>query len=208
MPTAAAIPVINAALTRTGDEPITSFDEGTPQAAVAALNYDEIVNGLLASYPWKFASRTMALAALDVIVDPPWHYAYERPSDVLDLRVVLSAAGQPIDYELLSDKILTLWEPPVTAKYTYRVQEPMWPKYFGLAVIATLEPLFLRAIGERYDAAEARQKQAINLQAAARNRDSQSQTPRQPVDSPMLRARAGWFGGGRGARGPWRDWNW
>jgi len=189
---ASAIPVVNAALGRTGDDAITSFDEGTPQATVAALNYDDIVNGLLSGYPWKFASRTLTLAPLDVEVDPPWTHAYQVPADVLDLRAVY-ANGEPIDYELLSDKILTIWGPDafVAAKYTYRVDESMWPKYFRQAVITTLEPLFLRAIGERYDAAEARLKQATVLQAVARNRDAQSQTPRQPMDSPMLRARKG-----------------
>src|SRR5262245_66621077 len=92
---ASAIPVINAALTRSGDDPITSLDEGTPQAAVASRNYDEIVNGLLSSYPWKFASRTLELAPLDVTVDPPWEFAYERPADTLDLRLLL-AGGSPI----------------------------------------------------------------------------------------------------------------
>lgn len=210
MASVTAIPIVNAALTRTGDDPITAFDEGTTQAGVAAANYDEIVNAILSGYPWKFASRTMALAPLDVTVDLPWQFAYQVPSDLLDLRCV-EVDGHPIDYELMSDKILALWGPPDTpiAKYTYRLEEPYWPKYFRGAVIAALEPVFLRSIGERYSEAEARDKRAIGLLAVARNRDSQSQTPRQPVDSPILRARHGFWSGGpmtrsmRGCGGGW-----
>ena len=134
MPAASGIPIINAALTRTGDEPITSFDEGTPQAAVAEANYDEVVDGFLSSFPWKFASRQMLLASLNVEVDPPWQFAYQRPADLLALRVV-EVNGCPIDWELMSDKILCNHGPdvPVLLKYTYRVVEPEWPKFFRLA---------------------------------------------------------------------------
>lgn len=205
MPGASAIPIVNAALTRTGDDPITSFDEGTVQAAVASANYDEIVNAILSGYPWKFASRQFELSQLDATPDLPWTHAYQMPADVLDLRVV-EAQGAPIDYEVMSDKILTLWEPPLLAKYTYRLEEPFWPKYFRGAVIAALEPIFLRAIGERYDEAATRDKRAVNLMAIARNRDSQSQTPRQPMDSPILRARGGfWPPSLRGTRARWND---
>jgi hypothetical protein len=203
MATANAMPIINAALTRTGDDPITSLDEGTPQAAVASANYDDLVNGLLA-YPWKFASRTMQLAALDVIVDPPWLFAYERPADLLQPRV-LEVNGCPIDYEILADKILcnTGSEVPVILKYTYRADESFWPKYFRVAVIATLESLFLRAIGERYSEAEARDKRAAQLQAAARNRDSQSPTARNPFRPRILAARGGFWPGDPFRRDPW-----
>lgn len=194
---ASSIPVINAALTRTGDDPITSLDDGTPQAAVAAANYDEIVNGFLSSCPWKFASRTLQLAPLAVIVDPPWQFAYQRPADLLALRVV-EANGRPIEWELLADKILcNVGDGLVIVKYTYRSEEPYWPKFFRLAVIATLEPMFLRAIGERYSEAAERDKKATLLQAMARNRDSQSQSARNPMRSPILTARQGFW------RDPW-----
>lgn len=195
-PGANAIPIVNAALTRTGDEPITDFDEGTLQAKVAVTNYSELVNGLLSSYPWKFCSRQQQLAMIAVTPDPPWLFAYERPSDVLDLRDV-EVAGLPITYEMLSDAILCNADgtTPVLAKYTYRLDEAFWPKYFRMAVIATLEPLFLRSIGERYDQASDREKAAARQQALARNRDAQSQTARNPVRSPLLAARRGFWPG-------------
>lgn len=194
MPTASAIPICNAALTRTGDDPITSFDEGTPQAAVLSENYDDIVNGFLSSCPWKFASRTFQLSQHNAAVDPPWLFGYQLPPDVLALRVV-EANGYPIAWELQSDIILCNVgiETPVIAKYTYRVNETDWPKFFRLAVITTLEPLLLRAIGERYDQADSREKRAAQLQAMARNRDTQSQTARNPFRSPLLAARHGYW---------------
>lgn len=194
MPNANSIPICNAALTRTGDDPITSFDEGTPQAAVLSENYDDIVNGFLSSCPWKFASRTFQLSLHNAEVPLPWLFGYQRPPDVLALRVV-EVNGYPIPWELLSDIILCNagTDSAVIAKYTYRVDETEWPKFFRLAIIATLEPLILRAIGERYSEAESREKRAAQLQAMARNRDTQSQSARNPFRSPILAARHGYW---------------
>jgi hypothetical protein len=206
MPTASSIPICNAALTRSGDTPITSFDEGSPQAAVLSENYDDIVNGFLSSCPWKFASRTFQLSLHNATVDPPWMFGYQLPPDLLALRVV-EANGFPIPWELMSDVILCNvgLETPVLAKYTYRVDENDWPKFFRLAIIATLEPLILRAIGERYDEADRREKRAIALQAMARNRDTQSQTARNPFQAPIMAARHGyWPFDPHHNRPPWR----
>lgn len=194
MPNASAIPICNAALTRTGDDPITSFDEGTPQAAVLSANYDEITNAFLASCPWKFASRTFQLSLHNATVPEPWQFGYQLPPDCLALRVV-EVGGMPIPWELLSDIILCNvgLEAPVIAKYTYRVDETDWPKYVRMAIIATLEPIILRAIGERYSEAENREKKAAFLQALARNRDTQSQSARNPWQAPILAARHGFW---------------
>jgi hypothetical protein len=192
MANASAIPLINAALTRTGNEAITDLSDGSAGGTIAAQNYDELVDGLLGSHPWKWASRTATLNLISGTVDLPWLYAYERPSDMLELRVV-EVSGIPIQYEVRSDQIYTNFgsDAEVIAKYTWRPTEPFWPKWFRLAVIAALEPMFLRGIGERHQEAAERDKAAFRMLAIAKNRDSQQQSARPVMTSPMLQARVG-----------------
>jgi hypothetical protein len=212
MPDASALPLVNAALTRTGNQTITSFEQiqtGSTEAAIAAANYDDIVNAALGSHPWKFCTRHFALNKVDATPDPPWQFAYERPADLLFLRMV-EQVGQPVRYELMSDMILCNHdniETPLIAEYTYRPAEPFWPKPFTLAIIIALEPIFLRAIGERYDQADNREKAAAAALANARLRDSMHKLADNPVQSPLLSARRGWpFR--QGDPRQWDQWPW
>lgn len=184
--------LINAALTRTGNEPITSLVDGTAGARIASENYEEMVLGELAAYPWKFATKTQTLNLLTDTPDPPWLYGYQMPSDVKHLRTVM-VAGYPVVYEIQSDKVLCNQDSTVAviAKYTWRPDEEDWPKYFRVAIIAMLEPMFLRGIGERYSEADSRQKTAERVMARARLVDASSQTPRAVDISPTLQARWG-----------------
>lgn len=183
--------LINAALTRTGNDPITSLADPSAGAKIAAENYDELIKGML-GHPWKWAGKTQALNLLDGEPDPPWLFAYQRPTDVLELRTVM-VGGWPIPYEVQSDKILCNFgeDSVVISKYTWRPPESDWPVWFREAVITALEPLFLRGIGERFDEATTREKVAVRALAIAKNRDAQQQTARAPETSPTLNARRG-----------------
>lgn len=212
MADATAIPLINAALTRTGNNTITSFEQiqtGSTEAAIASENYDEIVNSALASHPWKFCTRKVELNKVDTAPDAPWQFAYERPADLMFLRMV-EQVGQPVNYELMSDMILTNHDnndAALLAEYTYRTSEVFWSKPFRMAIIIALEPVFLRAIGERYDQADAREKAAMAAMANARLRDSQHKLPGNPMQSPLLLARRGWpFRQGDPLK--WDQWPW
>jgi hypothetical protein len=54
-----------------------------------------------------------------------------------------------------------------------------------------MEAVFLRGIGERYREAELREEAAKDWWRTAKNRDAQSQPPRDPIGSPTLSARRG-----------------
>jgi hypothetical protein len=212
MADATAIPLVNAALTRTGNQTITSFEQiqtGSNEAAIAAANYDDIVNSALGSHPWKWCTRHFELNKVAATPDPPWQFAYERPADLLFLRMVMQV-GQPVRYELMSDMILSNHdniESPLIGEYTYRPSEVHWPMPFRLAIVIALEPVFLRAIGERYDQADGREKAAMAAMANARLRDSMHKLPDNPMQSPLLLARRGWpFRQGDPLK--WDQWPW
>lgn len=191
--------IINAAATRTGNDPITALDEGSIVANVATNSYEEVVASELSLYPWKRASKTATLNRLDPDVhgDPaePWTAAYALPSDFIDVRTVM-VGGSTISYAVSGDTILTdaSEDDVVVLHYIWRVDEVEWPPWFREGVIRRMEAMFLRAVGERYREAQARDEAADEQFQKARNRDSQSVPGRSPVGSPLLRARGGLVG--------------
>jgi hypothetical protein len=200
--------IINAALTRTGNQTITSLDDAVIGAQIATANYEELVKAELSANPWKSATKTEVLDIQmdgdDPVAAPdPWLYVYDLPDDLVSLRTI-AVAGMPIDYAVMGSTILcnVLSDDTtdVVAHYVWRVGVALWPPWFVESVTQRLEALFLRAIGERYEEAEARDKSADMQFSVARNRDAQMQTPRDPYRSATLAAR-------RGAVLPW-SWPW
>ena len=205
--TTADLTVINAAATRTGNEPVTALTtDGGPVAAIALNNYEDLVKAELSLYPWKRATKIAQLDRLDPDVEgeppEPWTAAYQQPTDLMEIRTV-KVAGDPINYEVHGDTILCDADEAdeVILHYIWRVPEADWPPWFREGVTRRMEAVFLRGVGERYREAQARDDAAQEQFALAKNRDSQSQTPRDPMISPTLQARVG-----LPRRGP--EWPW
>ncbi len=209
--TTADLTVINAAATRTGNAPVTALaTDGGPVASIALNNYENIVKAELSLYPWKRATKIAQLDRIDPDVEgtppEPWTAAYQLPNDLIDIRTV-KVAGYPINYEVHGDKILcdAGESDEVILHYVWRVPEVDWPPWFREGMTRRMEAMFLRGVGERYREGQARDEAAQEQFALAKNRDSQSQTPRDPMISPTLRAR-----GGLPIRectaGPWNTW--
>lgn len=81
----------NLALARLGDNAtVASIDppEGSAQAEHCARFYPVARNTLLEMHPWKFATRRVVLARLDV-PSWDWAFAYAEPNDALRLLAVL-----------------------------------------------------------------------------------------------------------------------
>ncbi len=186
--------VINAALTRTGNDPITMLTDGSLGGKIASQNYELMVKAELANYPWKRATKTVDLAMLDPDIEgepaEPWIAAYQLPTDFVEMRTAKSV-GLSIDFEVHGQTILTNTDATdtVTLHYIWRVPETYWPSWFTMGIIYRLEAMFLRAIGERFQEAKEADQRAEAQFARARNRDSQSQPPRDPMTTPMLTAR-------------------
>jgi hypothetical protein len=205
--TTADLTVINAAATRTGNEPITALStDGGPIASIALNNYEDLVKAELSLYPWKRATKIAQLDRLDPDVEgeppEPWTAAYQQPTDLMEIRTV-KVAGYPINYEVHGDTILCDADEAdeVILHYIWRVPEADWPPWFREGVTRRMEAVFLRGVGERYREAQARDDAAQEQFALAKNRDSQSQTPRDPMISPTLAARSGVYR--RNPEWPW-----
>lgn len=174
------IKIINAALTRTGNNQITGLDDGSVEAEIAAANYEEVVWEELSDHPWSFAKKSAELNKLAETPENEWTYVYEEPADLLELvTVTQSKAG--VAYERNANKIFSHADNTNTAvfcEYIARVEETLWPGKFRAAIIERLEALFIRALNEDYSAAEARERDAEIGNRRARFGDSKNQTPR------------------------------
>lgn len=188
--------VINAALTRIGENALTSLASSSVAAKITNENYEALVEAHLSVYPWKRASRIEQLSRLDPDEegDPPepWTAAYQLPADFVEIRTV-KVAGNPIPYEVHGDTILcdAADTDEVILHHVWRASEIDWPPWFREGITREMEAIYLRGIGERYREAELRAEAAAVWWRTAKNRDSQSQTPRNPQPSSTLAARLG-----------------
>jgi hypothetical protein len=185
-----ALSLVNAALSATGNERIQTFDDGTAQAVVASENYERIVRAEMA-YPWTWNVATRRLAQITTPPDAPWEYAYQIPTDVLDVQRVLQA-DVSATWERWADKILTdsdNTDDYLIAVCRTRPDERLWPADFANGIVLRLEALFLRALSEEYGKADARDGEAEKVLKLARNADAKRRTPRSPLKNTLLTAR-------------------
>lgn len=185
-----ALSLVNAALSATGNQLIQSFDDGTTQAIVASENYERLVRAELI-YPWTWNVATRRLEQIAVPPDAPWEYAYQIPSDVMDVQRVLQA-DVTATWERWADKILTDSDNSddyLIAVCRTRPDERLWPADFAHGIALRLEALFLRALSEEYGKADARDAEGEKVLKLARNADAKRRTPRSPLKNTLLDAR-------------------
>ena len=188
MSTADNIKIVNSALTRSGHNQITSFDDGSAEAEVAQANYDEVVASALSSYPWSFANKYKQINKLSGTPDNEWDYQYQLDSDLLKL-IVVEVNGQNIDYERVGDVVYCDESDNVYAEYVYEPAEATWPHDFKEAIITRLEALFLRALADKDKEAEARDSRADFQFSRARNNDAKNKSPRSRRSSRLVNIR-------------------
>ncbi len=188
--------LINAALTRTGNDPISSLDDGSVASKITLENYEFVVRAELARSRFKLPTKIQQLSLINSLEEgltpEPWEFAYTLPTDLIKLRTVM-VDGVPIAYEQMGKMILCNVDQTQTviAKYLWRIPESWFAPEFAEGIIRTMEAIFLRGIGERYAEATDRDDAAKAQLATARSSDAQAQTPQEPVSSPALRARTG-----------------
>lgn len=182
------IDLINAALTATGNKPITSLEDAESESVVSMANYAAVIGAEFA-YPWTWTQTTRRLNRVAGETDTVWTTAWQVPSGVEVDRVEVN--GRPVPWESMSDIILTNEDGGVVAIGRWRPPVRVWPDQFKTAIVARLEALFLRALNEDAAAGDARDKAADRLIRMARLADSRKRSPRKPASSALLEARRG-----------------
>lgn len=183
-----AFDIASRALVRIGHPPITSFDEGSTGATVAAQEYEPLVGARLSEYRWRFATTQQALAPLlDTPVDR-WTNAWQAPADAIAIHAVL-LDGRPVAYDRYGDKIFANVADGLTCDYTFRQVEARWLAKFTDCIVQELAGIFALSVARDKElAAEVKAGLERNW-AKARLADAQQQSARRLAPSRLIAVR-------------------
>ena len=99
-----AVDICNRGLIFIGAEPITSFDDGTTEARVAANVYEDVVQSSLTNARWRFATNQQELNRLTDAPTARYDLAYQQPNDTLIIHAI-TVNDNPIEYQIYGDMI-------------------------------------------------------------------------------------------------------
>ena len=121
----APIEVVQAALHRVGEEEITSLDDDSSGARVAASNYEGIVRSFFARHAWTFAKQTLALTYQGAVELGPYLHAFVWPSTVMNVRYIMQDGVRlrSGEYTIESGRVLTRSNRPLQVVATVRADE-------------------------------------------------------------------------------------
>lgn len=185
-----SINLCSRALLKIGANGISSFDEGTTEAHVAASLYPIVRDGLLSTYPWNFAVTQSRLAQL---VDPPladFDNAFALPFDCL--RVISAGThghGHGLNYRIREHQLHANAE-SIVLTYIYRPSEDKFPPFFTLALIARLAAEFCIPLTDSTSRWKALSDTAEREFRAAKLYDATVDTPPQIDDFTLIEGRA------------------
>ena len=174
-----AIDICNRGLIFIGAEPITSFDDGTTEASVAANVYEDVVPSSLCNARWRFATNQQTLNRLTAAPTARYDLAYQQPNDTLIIHAI-TVNDNPIEYQIYGDMIYadTSTTDTVVADYTFRQTEEFFPSYFIMAVAYGLTQVFATSIARDGSLTQTMATLADRAMLKARSVDSQQQTTR------------------------------
>lgn len=101
---ASKIDICNRALSYLGANLITSFDDNSKSAQFCRLFYDDVLESLLRTHPWNFATKRVELNSVDYALTEGL-YAYQLPTDCV--RPLYNAYNKQIRYDVEGRYIIT-----------------------------------------------------------------------------------------------------
>jgi len=178
-----SIAIASNALLLLGHQPISSFNDGTSGATIAANLYETSYLGILSSHRWRFATKTQELARLNETPLNDYKYAYQLPSDLLYLQAIDSRMYNVYESKLYSNEI------KVIADYTYRVDEDKLPPYFTKMLEFYLATQFAVSLTGDMDKGNYFSRMYLNEIKRAKYTDSTQQPQNLFVDNPYVEIR-------------------
>jgi hypothetical protein len=165
------------ALLKIGANTITSFDEGTAEAEVAASLCPLVRDALLAVHPWNFGIVCSELPRLATSPIADYAHAFRLPPDCLR---VLSAGtgdrGSGIVYSVRGAELHTDVA-AVTLTYVRRVGEDGFPVFFQSVLVAQLAAEFCIPLTDSTSRWESMSRVADSEFRRAKLIDAQEDTP-------------------------------
>jgi hypothetical protein len=131
------IDVVNTALDRLGQEPITSLDDETPESDLAKRLYPIIRDEVQRQFPWRRLKVRARLAADPVAPEFGFALRYRLPTGFLRLLTLESGGCRVRAYELEGDFILTDASDPLDIRYIATNNDPNKWDSLLVSVVAT-----------------------------------------------------------------------
>jgi hypothetical protein len=185
-----SVTIVNMALGKIGQEPISSLTEGSAAANAANLVYDSCRRAVLEAFPWSFATKSAQLNRL-VSAPPDYLFAYAMPSDCIHAIRVQNASmygGDRSGFLVRGDAVLSN-SPAVTLEYVADVTDPnRFEARFIEALVLRLASELAMPVGAKAELAfrYRDEYEAIVRQSAGK---SASQFYEELDDNPFLSAR-------------------
>lgn len=176
--TVSAVSICNMALTRLGEQQITTLTENSKAARLCNANFDIFRDSFLSDFDWPFAIKRATLAASATAPNHEWTYAYPLPDDCLRLIRTYDEVQQFADntYEVEEGAIQT---DQTTVKIEYIARIENYNQWDRLAIDAfadriaaelaypvTQQPAMPKQRWEIYEAKLAAARGAANRQGS------------------------------------------
>jgi hypothetical protein len=131
-----------------GEQPITSFGDGTSASIACSNLYESTVQDQMSRYRWRFAVGQRQLNRLSDRPPTRWDAAYQLPSDCMTVNTVL-VNGHPVHFDRFEDMIFcnASSADSVFLEGVYRVDEAFWPPYFTMIIIYHMAALLAQTLG-------------------------------------------------------------
>lgn len=208
---ASEVDICNLALTRLGDDRITTLDEGTKAAELCSLHYPMARDAVLRAHPWNFAIRRATLALSATTPNHEFQYQFALPTDPYCLKVlrtdweangisataiygfpgIYGTSGALVTYRI-EGRFLLCNETSVMIEYIARITDPeQFDQLFTDVVAQRLAAELAIPVTDNQAAAKTMWDIYSTKLVEARMTDAQEGTPREVVDlSPWISARA------------------
>lgn len=155
----AVIHIVNSALYRLGEKPISSLEQGTETANVCQELYPDVRDTLLSWQAWPFATVRQALVRLSSKPPSDYKYYYGLPTELSIIRVVdIDLQQRSIEYQREiyvnpgdptdQRNVIATDAETVVMRYIGRTSEGVWPGLFvatmAVYLAATIAPSISR----------------------------------------------------------------
>jgi len=200
-----AVDIASQALGLLRADSINSFDEGTNEADIAKLFYDNFAKDILTRYPWSFATKKRLLVRDSTDPVNEFRYSHVVPSEALRVWALFdtdAVGARPItDYDIQSPsggrRIFSNFD-VLYADYTVYTDEANWPGYFVTFAFKAFAALIAKAVTDQDDLSErlriaawgsSNEGEQGGAFASAMRMDSQQKPGETIFNSPLIDAR-------------------
>jgi hypothetical protein len=183
------IELCSRALVKLGASSISSFDDGTLEAEVAASLYSIVRDYLLTTHPWNFATMYASPPRLASAPIPGFSSAFLLPTDCL--RVISAGYGlraRGLTYKIVGRQLHANSDAVVIC-YIGRPPETGFPPFFEAALITHLAAEFCIPLTESTSRWESLRRAASLELQQARLIDAQEDTPAAIEDFSLIESR-------------------